>query len=683
MRKAENRNAVITFRKWSRKGFSLFRLIRQTVRIAVLAIIYHKASALPQAANLQTVIDTGAVFSSVELEEIEIGAYRAPAVFPETARIISVITARELRYMPAASLPDILRHLQGADIRQRGPEGVQADLSLRGGTFDQTMILLNGINITDPQTGHHNLNIPVSFSAIERIEILEGPASRIYGPNAFSGAVNIVTKQGRSNSITASYTAGSHNLSDADLSGTIKSGRFSQTISAGRKSSSGYIPNTDFETKNLYLRSAGSFDQGLVDFQFGYSEKAFGANAFYTPRFPEQFERTRTMFTSLKWSSVSSIHLTPAIYWRRHHDRFELFRYERPSWYSGHNYHMTDIFGITLNAWIETAAGKTAAGSEIRNENIWSTVLGDPLKNPVKAPGEDAFFGRFKSRTGFSVYLEHTYTLNNLSLNAGILAQRSTELATQWKVYPGMDASWQFLPGLRVYATTGKSLRLPTFTDLYYSGPTNAGNPELKPEEVFHAESGLKYFSRGITAHTSFYIQNGSNMIDWVKEPGAEIWQTKNHTEIRTTGFQAYIRLNMHGLTGRDGFLSSISAGYNTTRLEKENSDVISYYTLDNLRHKVNMGLLHKLPVQFYSQWMIGYQDRNGTFSAYSNGTIKETPYEPFWLIDWKLSRQFNKFDIHLTINNIFDKIHYDLGNVPQPGRWIKAGISAKLGAER
>ena len=95
------------------------------------------------------------------------------------------------------------------------------------------------------------------------------------------------------------------------------------------------------------------------------------------------------------------------------------------------------------------------------------------------------------------------------------------------------------------------------------------------------------------------------------------------------------------------------------------------------------MGLLHKLPVQFYSQWMIGYQDRNGTFSAYSNGTIKETPYEPFWLIDWKLSRQFKKFDIHLTINNIFDKIYYDLGNVPQPGRWIKAGISAKLGAER
>lgn len=683
MKKTDKGIKVITFRRWSRKGYSLFRVIRQTVRIAVLAIIYHKAAAQPPSALVNTPIDTTSVSTSVELEEIEIGAYRAPAVFPEAARVITVITAQELQYMPATSLPEIFRHLQGADIRQRGPEGIQADLSLRGGTFDQTMILLNGINITDPQTGHHSLHIPLPFSAIERIEVLEGPASRIYGPNAFSGAVNIVTKQGRSNSLTASYTAGSHHFSDADLSGTLKSGRFSQTFSAARKSSSGYIPNTDFETRSLYLRSAGSFDQGLVDFQFGYSEKAFGANAFYTPRFPDQFEKTRTMFTSLKWNGASSIHLTPAVYWRRHHDRFELFRYEQPGWYAGHNYHMTDIFGMTLNAWLETIAGKTAVGSEIRNENIWSTVLGDPLKTPVKAPGEDALFNKYKSRTGFSVYLEHSYKLNNLSLNAGLLAQRSTELGTTWKLYPGIDLSWLFLPGWKVYATAGKSLRLPTFTDLYYSGPTNKGNPELEPEEVTYMETGIKLQKKGVIAHASFYLQNGDNLIDWIKMPGEEIWQTKNHTEIRSSGFQAQVRLNINDLTGRDGLMSTISAGYNTTRLTKENSELISYYTLDNLRHKLNFGLLHKLPLRFYSQWMAGYQDRNGTFSAYSNGTSRETPYEPFWLIDWKLSRQYPKFDIHLTINNIFDKTYIDLGNIPQPGRWIKAGISVKPGSER
>ncbi|MFZ5430410.1 MAG: TonB-dependent receptor plug domain-containing protein [Bacteroidota bacterium] len=676
-RKTGNRTGSFTFRKWSRKGYSLFRMLKNVVHIGVLAIVYHQASARVNPEVVTLTSDT--VSRSVELEEIIVGTTRTPLVFPDAARIVTVIAAKELQKMPAASLQEVLRYIQGVDIRQRGPAGIQADISLRGGSFDQTMILLNGINITDPQTGHHNLNIPVSLSQIDRIEVLEGPASRIYGPNAFSGAVNIITKAGFKDHFHSRYTAGSHGFSDIDLSGSLNSGKFSQTISVNTKSSDGYTDNTDFEVRNLYTRTVGRFDEGMLDLQLGLTSKAFGANSFYSARFPEQFEKTGTMFTSLKWTGTSPIHLSPAIYWRRHHDRFELFRNDKPSWYAGHNYHMTDIFGMTVNSWFESKLGKTAAGAEIRNENIWSNVLGDPLKTPVKVPGEDALFTRFRSRTGFSLFAEHTWTWYNLYVNAGILAQRNTDLDMKWRLYPGADVGYQLFPELKLYATAGKSLRLPTFTDLYYTGPTNIGNAELKPEEVFHRETGLKYAKRGINGHISYFIQNGKNLIDWVKLPGNDIWQTQNHTAIRTTGFQIHTDFRISDLTAGRSPVTSVSAGYHTTQLKKEESEYISYYALDYLRHKLTLSLQHKVIRNISSWWTISYQDRNGTYTDYRNGSPEEKEYSPFWLADWRLNYSPGKIGFNLEITNILDRKYRDIGSIAQPGRWIKAGISFSL----
>ncbi|MDZ7605551.1 MAG: TonB-dependent receptor plug domain-containing protein, partial [Cyclobacteriaceae bacterium] len=145
------------------------------------------------------------------------------------------IERKEIESSPAQSVQDLLEYVAGVDVRQRGAEGVQADVSIRGGTFDQTLILLNGINITDPQTGHHNLNIPVSLSQIERIEILEGPAARVYGPNAFSGAINIVTRQSGSNSVDLQLSSGSFRYFDADLAGSFKTGKLQNSISLNKK----------------------------------------------------------------------------------------------------------------------------------------------------------------------------------------------------------------------------------------------------------------------------------------------------------------------------------------------------------------------------------------------------------------------------------------------------------------
>jgi iron complex outermembrane receptor protein len=172
---------VLIFSKWKRKSYSLFQTLNKQVVISVLATTY--LLSVP-AITIAIEQDTTEIKMEYDLAEIEVSAQRSPALYSQVARIVSVIERKEIESSPAQSVQDLLEYVAGVDVRQRGVEGVQADVSIRGGTFDQTLILLNGINITDPQTGHHNLNIPLSLSQIERIEILEGPAARVYGPNA-------------------------------------------------------------------------------------------------------------------------------------------------------------------------------------------------------------------------------------------------------------------------------------------------------------------------------------------------------------------------------------------------------------------------------------------------------------------------------------------------------------------
>ncbi|MCK4631428.1 MAG: TonB-dependent receptor, partial [Bacteroidales bacterium] len=114
---------------------------------------------------------------TVEIKEIVVSGQRSPSIHSELNRVVTVIRKEQIRNAPVQSLQEILEYAVNIDVRQRGNFGVQADISIRGGSFEQTLILLNGIKINDPQTGHHNLNIPIDINSIERIEILEGPGS--------------------------------------------------------------------------------------------------------------------------------------------------------------------------------------------------------------------------------------------------------------------------------------------------------------------------------------------------------------------------------------------------------------------------------------------------------------------------------------------------------------------------
>ena len=561
--KSIHRAEMFTFKRWGRKAYSLFSALRKPVRIGVLLAVYTTV-AEPELVFAQT--DSAKVSMEYNLDEIEVSAQRAPVAFSQVARIVSVIGREEIEAAPVQSIQELLEYALSVDVRQRGVHGVQADISVRGGSFDQTLILLNGISISDPQTGHHALDLPVSLKNIQRIEILEGPAARIFGPNAFSGAINIITSSEGNTSLKLDVSGGQHKLADLNVSGNLNTGAWNQFAAFNRMSSDGYIDNTDFKTWNAFYQAKVSTKPGTLDFQFGRTNKAFGANSFYTATYPNQFEETKTTFASVKFESGTKVHLIPSVYWRRHPDRFELFRSSQdtwPSWYSGHNYHLTDVFGSNLNAWFASRFGKTAFGAEIRTENVWSNVLGEALTSPIEVPGESGhFFTKSYSRTTISYFVEHSIYLKHLTLSAGAMTNWISDLGFGWNIYPGLDASFALSDHLKIYGSASTSLRMPTFTDLFYNGPTNLGNPDLKPEESVNYEGGIKLAFKGFTGHAGTYFRKGKNLIDWVRENESEKWQTKNLTSINTTGIEINGSFFPEKIWNKSVFLTKLGINY-------------------------------------------------------------------------------------------------------------------------
>ncbi|MCW8850669.1 MAG: TonB-dependent receptor plug domain-containing protein, partial [Melioribacteraceae bacterium] len=226
------------------------------------------------------------------LDSVIVTANRAESNFSEIGRSISVIAQKEIELLPINNIQDLLELTSGLDVKQRGPEGVQADVAIRGGSFEQTLILIDGIKLTDPQTGHHNMNLPISFSQVERVEILKGQGSQTYGANAFSGVVNIITKKNAVNNLNIELNGGENNYYNLGINGSLKLGNTNHHLSVDKSKSDGYRYNTEFDNYNLSMNNSFNLSNSVINTLIGYADKNFGANSYYTTRFPDQAEKT-------------------------------------------------------------------------------------------------------------------------------------------------------------------------------------------------------------------------------------------------------------------------------------------------------------------------------------------------------------------------------------------------------
>lgn len=678
-RQTQNRLTPFRFRRFARKSYSVFNSLQKAVTIGVLGgstlICAHAALANPgEVVRLERSGDT---IPPTELDEVVVTASKAALPLNLAARLVTVIPAGEIERAPVRSIEDLLHYTAGADIQQRGPHGVQADISLRGGSFDQTAILLDGINLTSPHTGHYSFDIPVNLSDIERIEIVQGPSSMVYGASAFAGGVNIITKKDYKSNAFAKLEGGMHGLFGAEARGAYQANSSTHSFSVGYKQSDGYIRNSDYKIANLLWQSKFDINGSDVDFQAGLNDKAYGANTFYSAAYPNQFDNTQGIFMSVRGESHGKLKFIPHIYWSRHYDEFQLIREgtpDVPASYKNHNYHRSDVFGMNLHTQVASKWGITSFGGEFRNEGILSNVLGKPMEDTLGR------YTKSDNRTHISYFAEHNFIWEKLTLSLGGLLNYNTAIADRFDFYPALNGSFRATDRLSLYASWNKATRMPTFTDLYYTTKTHIGNSNLKAEESEAFETGIKYSHPVINGSLAIFHMKGRNMIDWVKASPEALWESRNHTRLNKQGFEADLNLNLASWFGSGQPMRTLSFGYMYIDQERVEDELISNYTLNHLRHKVTAGLHHVVAKQLSLSWHFRWQQRVGSYVQYVDLKPGERmEYAPFALLDVKANYALPRANLFLHANNIFNTTHVDFGNIPQPGFWLSGGVSVQL----
>ena len=684
---SNKKQGVFKFKRFGRKGYSLFAVLGRVVVVGVLSVATLSKSHA-EGVGVKPVIDndtTDKTDRELTLDEVSVTGSRAPLTRAQAARMVTVLERVDIQAAPVQSVNDLLKYVASVDVRQRGPIGAQTDISIRGGNYEQITILLNGINICDPQTGHNAFDFPVDISEIERIEVLEGPAGRVYGTSSLLGAINIVTRQRPTSSISAHIEGGSYGYLSAGARANVASGKWNNQLSGSYSRSDGYQRNSagglnsDYSGGKAFYQ--GTYDDDIVSVSWhaGLSTKDFGSNTFYGAKWDDQFEHTLKTYTALQAETKKgSFHLKPSIYWNHSYDRFELFRDAAEKY--PFNYHRTDIFGVNLNGYFDWILGRTAVGAELRNEDLLSGNLGEPLDNPHHISGTDRYYDHGTNRTNISFVVEHNILLRRFTLSAGLVAVKNSWNGMNMKVYPGIDASYRIGDSFKIFANYNTSLRMPSVTELYYSVGGHVADKNLKPEEISSVEAGVKYADHGITTQASVYHNNWKNMIDWIRYtadgPDAP-WQSVNFTEVKATGFQAQLTLNFRQIVPTQRILKSFNASYNYLFQDKDiDSSVESKYSLEYLRHKLvanlQLNIVSRLDLGINFRW----QDRRGIYTDF-DGTVKE--YSPYSVVDARLSWTAPKYKLYLEANNIFDKTYIDYGCVPQPGTWLIAGLSVEL----
>ena len=595
------------------------------------------------------------------LNEVVVNENRLKIPFSSQNRNISIIDKAKIKSLPVRSVAELLSFVSGVDVRQRGPAGTQADISMDGGTFDQTLVLLNGVKVSDPQTGHNMMNLPINMDDIEQIEVLRGSASRIYGLNALNGAINIITRKPEKTGAAINVFTGSSFKKEASngetfanygvkASGDLVLDKSSHLFSVSQEASNGYRYNTAFNNQKLYYQGRVNLSEAdQLDVTAGYIHNNFGANAFYSaPGDLEAEETVKTELASVGYTRNISPSWTfaPRVSYRYNIDDY-LYIKQTPDRF--HNHHETGVLDIELNNTIETGIGTFGLGLELRTENINSTNLGK------------------RDRTNTGAFLEYKLEpLRGLLINAGTYVNYNSDYG--WQAFPGIDAGYNFYGNWKVFMNLGTGQRLPTYTDLYYKGPTNIGNAELISEKSKYAEGGIKYQDSRFTFNASYFNRKISNFIDWVKAVQTDPWQPRNFSDVTTKGFTVSGDYLMN--FGENSSVNSLRLGASYTNLDPSFKTTIadaafSRYALESLRNQLSVTANAE-----------AFNLLSLTLTSRFNERIN---YKSYQVLDARLAAKLKRYQVYLDAANLLDVQYIESGAVPMPGTWLTLGFRAKI----
>ena len=578
--------------------------------------------------------------SELELSPVVVTATRSPHYLNEIAQSVSIIDRADIEAAPADSLADLLEYVSGVDVRQRSSHGVQADVSIRGGSHEQTLVLLNGISMSNPQVGHHNMDIPVSLNDIERIEIVKGPGARVYGANAMAGVINVITRKGQVPSVAAQIKAGDYDSLASDFQAHFLTGGWHNNLSASQSYSSGFDNDepTGFNTKTANYQGRGQFGKQEIELGTAYTHKKFGASRFYFDA-PDQNEETKTLVSYVAANLQSgAINWRPHVSWIHHDDRY---RYKYGSnWYQ--NETDTDKYSFQITGNTSLSWGDLAFGVTTEREEINSSNLGEHHRNNI------------------NLSLNYTLALTEaLSISPGVSAAHYSDWG--WQYWPGIEANYRFNNNLHWFASVAKSFRIPTYLEMYYNTPSNIGDPNLDAEEAWTWESGLRWQKKRISANLSIFLRDSSDLIDWSRKSSSDAWMVRNVTDSTTSGIEVGVDIKQP--LAALPVIGRVSLGYTYLDQDIDSAGLESKYSLNNLRHQLHGAL---------------YLDWAPRISHVIKARLEERMMgDSSFVVDSKLSYQASEMiSLSVEASNLLDEEYIESGDAPMPGRWIMVGLS-------
>ncbi|NYF91297.1 TonB-dependent receptor [Tunturiibacter empetritectus] len=574
-------------------------------------------------------------------ESITVTTTLEPLPLAESDRAVNLISPRD-QPLVSNSVVDLLRQDPSLNLQARAANGVQADLSLRGTTFEQSLILLNGLRINDPETGHLNLDLPIPLDAVTRVDILHGSGSTFYGSDAIGGAVNLLTQSPAPGlAIVASAGAGSFYSIEQHLRASYTRGPIAEQLTGSRDTSDGFIPDRNYSSNALASETWLTLKPGTTDILLAASDRPYGANLFYGPY--DSWERTKGWFASIQQQLGQR---TAASYgYRRHSDLFVLFA-DQPQIYE--NNHITTSYEAALRRADNLTPNATLSyGLEADGDSIRSNSLGKHARN------QGAGYANLSLRA-----------LGRFSLSLGA---RDEVLSSNGNVFsPSVATAYTLTHTIRLRASAGHGFRLPTYVDLYYADPTTIGNPNLKPESSWSYEAGLDWTPNNgrltLTA-TTFRLQQ-KDTIDYSKlslaTPAltfAEPYQAVNIQNLNITGAETTLRLRLTQT-------QNLQFSYSGAHAASPPANLISEYAYNYAAQNAIFAWSGQLPGR------LGHQ-----INAHTQvNVIQRTQHTAYPLSDIDLSRNTGRIRPYLRLLDLSNTGYQEIPQVPMQGRTILAG---------
>jgi iron complex outermembrane receptor protein len=597
----------------------------------IVATLTLHAQNLPTDSNAPTIATNDPSKTiPVRSESVVVTGTFAPLPQTEVDRSVTILNTdgQDLLYN---NWVDYLELSPSVDFRERAPADVQGDLTIRGSTFGQTLVLVDGLRMNDVQTAHHDMDLPLPTGSVKRVEILRGAGSTLYGSEAMAGTVNIITRQPERTDARIGASVGNFGVNEQSGSISLLWRKFDTQLDAERDFSSGFRPDRDYRNLSLFSSTGAQTEIGRSQLIFAYADKPYGADEFYGPF--NSWERTKSWFTGVKQQLGSKTEFDFAF--RRHTDEFVLFR-DDPAAYE--NNHIDKSWQAGLRRQESLSQNSTLFyGGEGIHESIVSNNLGD------------------HDRSRGAIYLDYDVrALKRFSFSAG--AREEFLGASHGEFIPAFAAGVWLKPRLKLKGNASRGFRLPSYTDLYYRDPANLGNPNLRPERAWDFEGGLLWTPGGrFQSELTVFTRRDRGVIDYVRSSASDPYTAENIQKLNFTGIELSGELRLPN----DGRLLISYTGLRG--VQQSLTDLQAKYTLSYPKQDAVLAWNGHLPGSLFARTRVGIIDR------YSS--------DPYGLWDIGLAKEFSHVAAHLALSNITDTQYEEIPGIVMPGRSAIVGL--------